>query len=945
MNSRSPSHPRFVRAAFARFAMTVLIVLAMGAPPGASAADPASEFYEDAVTRFAGNDYAGAVVQLKNALQRSPNYLPATILLGRVYLAQGRGAAAEAMMRQAARLGADPGLSVALLGESLLMQRKYRELLSELDVTQFSGDVAAAVYDLRGAAYLELQRLDDAEAAFTAAMTLRPSDPAPLVGLARLAMQRGDFREAHRLATEATRMAPGDAEAVSVMGSIAHARNKLDEALEFYTRAVELDPRLNAARLARAGLLIDLGRDDEAAADLEVLQETAILNPKVYYLQSVLADRRGEQEAARAAAAKTTQMIDELRTEYLYSQPSLLLAAGLSHYRLGQLERARDFLARYVESTPAAIGPRRLLGSIYLGKGELEPAQAVLEPALAKAPDDVALLTLLAGVYGRRGMYQSATELLTRALQNSGDAADVKTRLAMAEMSAGHEAQGRTLLNEAFDGGKGYRPAGMALLLFDLRSRAYPDAVKVGQQLVDADPRDITARNLLGSALVGRGDLMQARIQFERIVAADATFLPARINLAKVDRMRGEPEAARKRLDEILASRPNDIETLLEMATLEESLGRPDSARNWLEKARSADLGAIKPRVRLVEFLLARGENAKALEVAQEAGGIAPEDRAVMRVLASAYIANEKPEIAKTIYNDLATRVGFDPGALIAVARQQVAIGAMSDALYSLEKAINGAPDSMTAQVGAIEVMLAAKKYERAEERALALRENHPDSASAHRLVGEALLARGDCSQGLASLARAAELRDDEAMAVRLAEATASCGDGVRAAVQLTAWLDKHPGAPYARKALAELSLRNGDREAAIRHYEAVIDAFPNDAGSLNNLAYLYLAADAERALAYANRAYQLTPGSASVNDTLGWVLLQRGEASAALPYLREANSRDSSNAEIRYHLALALRDLGRADEAREELKRALESDADFGDAEAAKALYRQLQP
>ena len=33
--------------------------------------------------------------------------------------------------------------------------------------------------------------------------------------------------------------------------------------------------------------------------------------------------------------------------------------------------------------------------------------------------------------------------------------------------------------------------------------------------------------------------------------------------------------------------------------------------------------------------------------------------------------------------------------------------------------------------------MLSAGKLERAEERALALRENHPDSATAHRLVAE----------------------------------------------------------------------------------------------------------------------------------------------------------------------------------------------------------------
>ncbi len=82
------------------------------------------EYYEDAVERFRLGDYNGAIIQLKNALKHKPGFLPAKILLGRAYLAEGDEQAAEQVLRVARQQGADPNSVAVALANAYLEQKK-----------------------------------------------------------------------------------------------------------------------------------------------------------------------------------------------------------------------------------------------------------------------------------------------------------------------------------------------------------------------------------------------------------------------------------------------------------------------------------------------------------------------------------------------------------------------------------------------------------------------------------------------------------------------------------------------------------------------------------------------------------------------------------------------------------------------------------------------------
>jgi predicted Zn-dependent protease len=114
----------------------------------------------------------------------------------------------------------------------------------------------------------------------------------------------------------------------------------------------------------------------------------------------------------------------------------------------------------------------------------------------------------------------------------------------------------------------------------------------------------------------------------------------------------------------------------------------------------------------------------------------------------------------------------------------------------------------------------------------------------------------------------------------------------------------------------------------------------PGNVIALNNLASLLREVDPAQALSYAERAYELAPHP-HIADTLGVILLHRGETERALAVLREAAVKSPTQPTINYHFAQALAQSGRKDEARTVLKRI--SRIDFPERPEADALLSQL--
>jgi Flp pilus assembly protein TadD len=79
------------------------------------------------------------------------------------------------------------------------------------------------------------------------------------------------------------------------------------------------------------------------------------------------------------------------------------------------------------------------------------------------------------------------------------------------------------------------------------------------------------------------------------------------------------------------------------------------------------------------------------------------------------------------------------------------------------------------------------------------------------------------------------------------------------------------------------------------------------------------------------------------VMDTLGWMLVEQGNTTRALPLLQKASGMAPNSPEIRYHLAVGLHKSGDKQGARKELNQLLAQNKQFAQIEEARALLKTL--
>ena len=144
-----------------------------------------------------------------------------------------------------------------------------------------------------------------------------------------------------------------------------------------------------------------------------------------------------------------------------------------------------------------------------------------------------------------------------------------------------------------------------------------------------------------------------------------------------------------------------------------------------------------------------------------------------------------------------------------------------------------------------------------------------------------------------------------------------------------------------------------GQWGAAIADYRAALVLTPDDAGALNNLAWILLEEappglrDRREAERLARRAVELAPDNPYALGTYGTARLRAGDADGAVILLTRALETSRSGGDEstdRYLLAMALAQLGRDEEAEEQLRHAMRQDGANDYREEAESVVRRIQ-
>jgi len=919
----------------------LLALLGAGAVQAGDAAKAAA-YYEDGLGRFEEGDKPGAIIQLKNALQENPNLLTAQVLLGRVSLDLLEFPTAEVAFDKALELGVSPSEIAEPRARLLMALGRAKQLLAVITPDGLYGEDLVEVLTLRAKAHGMLGDVDEAKAAFRLALDTDPRSVRPYLDYVPLLIQAGELEAADEAVAAARALAPEDARVWNLIASMKHVRGQIREALVDYDKALSLDPSHIDARVARAGVLIDLRRDADAMNDLDYLAEHAKREPRSAYLRAVVFERQGNAEGARNSMRETASLVESLSVEYRSANEQLLMLGAVANHGLGALEKAKEFLDTLVRRYPRNAAARRLLASIYLDEGDNARALATVEPVLQLSPNDPQASLLAGRAHLGERRYQQANGFLTLAAEQL-KGADARFALGLSQIGLGQRDQGLENIELATRAAPARLDMAGVLTTLYMQKGARKQALSVVARLEKARPEDVGVMNLVGSTRAAAGDLEGAETAFRRVLALAPESVAAKLNLSKIEMATGRLDLALNDLMALNQAHPEDTRVMYELGRAYQQRGDLKPAIDWLRKAAAKQPDQRQPGLALVEALSQSGQAREALTVASEVAIRHPEDLVVLAVLGQAALANGDPKAARQTFRNMTRIAGFDPDAQVRVGRLMLNAGFLDDAAYNVSKAKTARADFVPAHALAIDIALERNDAEKAKAELAQYRALVPaNDAQVPRYEAMIAIAAGDDAAALKVFRQLHAKRPDAGTAINLAAVQQRVGDLAAAEDTLRGALVREE-TPAVLDALAQVLEQRGELLVARDIYRRLFELTPEHAERLRRYALLQLAIKDPGAAATATRARELAPDQALMTDTLGWIHLQTGDVEAALAALRDARLRAPEIPSIRYHLATALARSGRSGEAKAELQAALAASDAFPGRDEAAALLQEL--
>jgi putative PEP-CTERM system TPR-repeat lipoprotein len=727
---------------------------------------------------------------------------------------------------------------------------------------------------------------------------------------------------------------PKNFEALAYKGRILRDQGKQAEALKIYDRMLAIHPRHLQALMNRSSILIAQGKLADAKKDVDVLTKSYKGLPQPI-IQS------GVWQLASGNARKAIELA-QLALKFEPEPSPAVLLAGLAHLANGSPRQAELFLTRYLSNLPNNAMARRALADALIQQHQGTKALEVLAPLLEAGRKDSTAYALAGEAVAQTGNLKQATEWYEKAAAIAPEDMKLAVRKALLRIGAGEIDLGMSELADATRMSKSATQADEILVLGYIERGHLDQAMAAVESLEAWAPMSALAANLRGLVLMAKADRSGAAAAFEKAIALEPTFYPAAKNLAQLDLLNGKPDLARKRFDAVLSADANNLPALLAKAEIELAAGDVKESLRLLRRGAKAHPRVLEPAVRAVNIYLAQGDLDDAIEVVEEMRSVSPDDPVALRMAANVQLRAGNANRALQALGRL-TVVSPTPDSFVALAQAQIASNRVDDGEASLRKALQLQKDFVPAQIALNSLLIQRGRFEDATRFARGIQAERPNAAIGYVLEGEVHEVQKNWDAASADYTAAAKRQDISAVAVAQYRVRSKSGDPKRALEEAEAWLAKHPGDRVVGHLVASAYLSAGNAKAAAERYQQLVKANERDADAFNGLAWALWQLKDPRALQFAESAFKLDPWSPLVQDTLGWILTQKGDTERGLAYLRAASKALPRNADVRYHLAVALIATGDRAGGRRELESVLAAKSEFSARQEAKALLASL--
>jgi putative PEP-CTERM system TPR-repeat lipoprotein len=904
---------------------------------GCSAGDSSKDLVASAKALMEKRDFAGAVVQLKNALQKSPDSGEARFLLGRALLQAGDAAGALVELRKAeeaqtpdALLAPEMARALLAAGESSMVVQRYEKLsLSD----------GRAIADLKtslASAYMSKGSVELAQSAAAAALQAQPDYTPAVIVLARLDLADGKIDSALAQLDGVLSRDAGNEAAGLLKGEILmNAKRDPAGALASYRAVSAANPRSVGALAAVVETLILQSQEAAARVEFEKLKKLSPQHPSTLYYQA--------QFAFADKDYKTTLEIADRMLAVLPNNARVLTLAGAAEFSMQRYTLAEGLLVKAVKSAPGLALPRQLLAQTYLRIGQADRAVAALQPLVDSAQADVASLTLAGEAYLRAGDSRRSDAAFQRALKTAPQDSRIRTAVALAGIARGDSAPSFAQL-EAIAKGDTNAQADLALV----NARWQRGDIKGALSAIDALERKLPTQAyphiLRGRVLGGQGDLPGATASFEKALGKEPKDFAATAGLADMDYFAGRRDAARKRLDDFVKADPKHIRARLALAALDTLLGATEATVvaqlvDAVKAAPSDNLGHLA----LIDRLLAGNDVQRAQVAAQDATAALPTDPQIMDALGRAHLAAGDSQRALTVLKALTSMQPKSAPHQVRLSEAYLAGKDSGGAMRALRQAVDLDPEHLPAQRKLALLLTAERRAQEGLEIARSIQKRQPQEATGFMLEGELEANNKNWSAAAAAYRSALQKAKSTEAAIKLHETLVAAGKGVEADRLAADWRKENPKDLIFIYQLGDAAVAAKNWPQADAMYRAVITQQPGHAAAINNLAWVMATRRQAGASAMAERAVALLPDRAALLDTLAFTLEVENQLPKAIEVQKRAAQLEPRSPGLRLRLAQLLIKKGDKAGAREELEKLAKLGSQFEAQAEVTALLKGL--
>ena len=446
---------------------------------------------------------------LQNAIASDPKVIAERVELARVAIKLGDGVGAEAAVKGALGAGANDAALRPLLARAYAMQGEGSRALQTLDDGPIIPEMIGEAAWVAGDVHLSNGDLGAAREAYDRAVHELPRASALWVDVARFRDANADTLGARDAVDYAIELDKGNSAALAFKANLVRTEDGLSASLGWYEDALKADPDNDDALIEQAATLGDLGRYQDMLTSLRHAATIVPRDPRLFYLQAVLAARADNYALARSLLQRTRGELDE--------QPSFMLLSAIVELELGGEAVAASWADRLLAEQPENFTARRILAAAEWADGDAGAALDALLP-LVQRPDADSWSLLLAS--------RSAAELGRRI--ESADYLGRAAALAPGEAVPFAADNDYGLLTMAADA-EPLNPAyAIPAIAADLSSDNSVRAIERATRLRDANRGVADAHILLGDAALagGRTDLaVQAYRAARDLDASERTTL------------------------------------------------------------------------------------------------------------------------------------------------------------------------------------------------------------------------------------------------------------------------------------------------------------------------------------------------------------------------------------------------------------------------------------